>query len=754
MLSDLGSALLARIECTRQLADITEACAILQRAVDLASPSDLNLGGRLTNLGISYQHRFECMGNLSDVAEAISAYQRAVELTSTGHGNLPGCLTNLGNSYRSRFELLGDLSDIAEAISAHQRAAELTPTEHPNLPGRFNNLGNTYQSRFDYTGNLSDIAEAISAHLRAVELTPTGHPSLPGCFNNLGNSYQSRYNCMGDLSDITEAISAHQKAVELTPAGDPNLSGCFSNLGNTYQSRFDHIGDLSDIAEAISAHLRAVELTPTGHPRLPGHWNNLGRSYRSCFDRTGNLSDIAEAISAYQKAVELTPPGHGNLPDLLNNLGSSYQSRFNRMGNLPDISEAISAIKKAVELTPTGNTKLPDLFNNLGNLYLSRFACMSDLSDIAEAILAQQKAVELTPARHPYLSVRHYNLASSFKLSSLMQGNHSNLDKSLFHYKSAASFDFAAPSLRLRGAKQWAQLMFKHYPQSPETIIAFETVMSLLQLVAGQEHTIQHQHLQLQDTSDLPLQAAAAACSLGHIDKALEWLEQGRCLVWTQLNHLRTPIDDLLAHHNPDLAHCFLDVSKRLECAAAQNSPLQSGMSLSDKISLEKKAHTQLTLATEWDDLLHTIRTTLPGFHNFLQPSSCSTLIHNLPDSGPIVVVNVHHSRCDAIAVLAGLDEPLHIPLPKLSLEKAKAYHQDFMAHLQQHQVHMQAARVGPLDNLQERGLQPFQKIKKVHNVLAGLWRNIVKPILEALAFLVSECYLTCNHSLITLIEV
>ena len=76
------------------------------------------------------------------------------------------------------------------------------------------------------------------------------------------------------------------------------------------------------------------------------------------------------------------------------------------------------------------------------------------------------------------------------------------------------------------------------------------------------------------------------------------------------------------------------------------------------------------------------------------------------------------------------------------------------MAHLQQHQVRTQAAELDPLGNLQERGLQPFQRIKKVHNVLAGLWKNVVKPILEALAFPVSGCYQTCNHGLITLIEV
>jgi hypothetical protein len=378
---------------------------------------------------------------------------------------------------------------------------------------------------------------------------------------------------------------------------------------------------------------------------------------------------------------------------------------------------------------------------------------MGNLSDIAEAISAHQKAIALTPTGHPQLAEHHFNLANSFAMLLIVPGSHSNLEKSCFHSKFAASLAFASPSTRLKAAKCWAQLTFKYYPQSPETLIAFDTVMNLLLLVAGLEHTIQQRHLLLQDMSDLPLQAAAAACSLGHIDKALEWLEQGRCLVWTQLNYLRTPIDDL-ALHSPALAQHFLAVSKHLECTAARATPSQSCMSLSDKMSLEREAHTHVKLATEWDELLHTIRTTLPGFHNFLKPSPCSALIQNLPDSGPIVIVNVHHSWCDAIAVLAGLDEPLHIPLPKLSLEKAKAYQQDFMTHLQQHQVRMQAAGLGPLDNLQERGLQPFQKIKKVHNVLAGLWRNIVKPILEALAFPVSGCYLTYNHSLIILIEV
>jgi hypothetical protein len=250
--------------------------------------------------------------------------------------------------------------------------------------------------------------------------------------------------------------------------------------------------------------------------------------------------------------------------------------------------------------------------------------------------------------------------------------------------------------------------------------------------------------------SDLPLQAAATACSLGHIDKALEWLEQGRCLVWTQLNHLRTPIDDLV-QHDPALAQHFLAISKNLECAAAHRSSLQPSMSLTEKISLEKEAYAHLKLANEWNDLLNTIRTTVPGFHNFLKPSLCSALIQNLPDSGPVVVVNVHHTRCEAIALIAGVNEPLHIQLPRFSWKKAKAYQQDFVTYLQAHQLRMQRAKLDPQEDQQERGMKPH--IKKVHDVLQGLWKDVVKPILEALAFSVSGSYLTSPFILTTFID-
>jgi tetratricopeptide (TPR) repeat protein len=507
-----------------------------------------------------------------------------------------------------------------------------------------------------------------------------------------------------------------------------------------YASRFEpKMGNISDIVEAISAYQKAIELTPSGHANLPHYFRSLGSSYTSKFYCTHKLFDITKAISAHKKAIELAPSGHATLRMCFDSIGCSYQYLFCATKNLSDIANSISAHQKAVELTPFGDASLPAFLQGLGDAYQHQFMCTGNIADNDKAISAYQKSVELTPSGHANLSGLLCNLSKALLESLHVKEHTCNQDKAIAYLKTAASLSSASPSNRLMAAKKLARLTFELYPHSPDTIIAFETVMNLLPLVAGLEQTLQHRYIELQDMSDLPLQAAAAACSLGHFDKALEWLEQGRCLVWTQLNHLRTPVDDLF-QHDKSLAQQFLDISKRLENAASRGSQIHGGMSLSDKISLEKEAYTHLKLATEWDELLQTIRNTIPGFSNFLQPSPCSALLKGLSDLGPVVIINVDHSRCDAIALTAGMDKPCHIELPKFSWKMANIYQQDFMTHLRENHLRMRGAEseLDLLGNPQERGARPHKRIKGVHNMLDGLWRNVVKPILEALGFLVS----------------
>ncbi|KIJ36003.1 hypothetical protein M422DRAFT_179904, partial [Sphaerobolus stellatus SS14] len=650
-LSNLGGSFLARYRRSGHLPHLTEAVAAQQRAVELAPDGHADLPAMLSNLGNSLLARFGRSGDLPDITEAVTVQQRAVELAPDGHADLPAMLSNLGNSLLARFGRSGDLPDITEAITVQQRAVELTPEGHVHLPGRLTDLGNSFRGRFEHSRYLPDITEAIAAQQKAVGLTPEGHASLPALLDSLGFSFMRRFERSGDLPDINEAIAAQQRAVELTSEGHADqVPGLLTNLGNSLMRRFQRSGDLPDITEAISCLQRAVELAPDGHADLPTMLSNLGNSFFARFGRTGDLPDITEAITVQQRAVELTPDGHADLPALLNNIGCSFSKRSERSSDLADIAEAIAAHRRAAELTPERHADLPGRLTNLGISFSKRFKRSGDLPDITEAITVLQRAVELTPDGHADLPGMLSGLGTSFLARFERSGDLADITEAIAMQQraTAATCHYGPPRSRLAAARRWASQLHQYYPNSPDVLIAFDCAIGLVTLVAGLEQTIRSRHLQLQDVSNLALQAAAAACALNRPDKALEWLEQGRCLVWGQLNSLRTPMDDL-SQHEPDLARRIMTSS------------------------LEDQARSHVYLAREWDTLLEKARA-IPGFESFLKPSPCASLLQHLPESGPVVVVNVYDDRCDAIALLAGLDEPFHIPLPNLSFSKVDKY--------------------------------------------------------------------------------
>ena len=160
--------------------------------------------------------------------------------------------------------------------------------------------------------------------------------------------------------------------------------------------------------------------------------------------------------------------------------------------------------------------------------------------------------------------------------------------------------------------------------------------------------------------------AAAAAIHFGKFGLALEWLEQGRSIVWGQMLQLRTPLDVLRQHH-PDEADELELVSRALDSASITSS-LDHSSSSSDSTSqsLEMVAQAHRRRAKEYDHILARIRN-FPGFSDFLRPkksiSLCSAAI-----CGPVIVVNASSIRCDALILLPHSSQVSHVPLPALHI--------------------------------------------------------------------------------------
>ncbi|TEB36902.1 hypothetical protein FA13DRAFT_1810452 [Coprinellus micaceus] len=718
MLNNLAMSFLDRFEHTGDLGDLADATSLQTRVVDLTPAGHEDLPSRLYNLGNSLQHHFKRTGELSDIARAISVQMQAVDLAPEGHVDRPAAFNNLGNSYQAVFDRTGNLSDLTNAISALSKSVCLAPQGDADLPSRLNNLGNSFLRRFERLGNLADAAEAISLQIQAVHLTPKGHADLPTWLMNLGGSFQSRFEQMGNLGDVAESISLQTRAVHLTPEGHTALPSRLVNLGNSFLCRFEQTGNLGDIAGSISLQTHAVHLTPEGHAALPSQLMNLANSFVSRFEVTKDASDLSEAISLQTRAVDLTPALHANLPSWLNNLGISFLKRFQCLGNMGDIAEAIARQNHAVDLTPKGHADLSILRTNLGNSYIVLFGCTNNPADGKDGISNLVQALQLTPEMHAELPPRYMNLASAWFQYFTSSHRSDHLDASISNYKSAATCTSGSPRTRLAGAICWAKLLNSFYPHSTSVLTAFGAALDLVTSIAGLEQTVQHRYTMV---------------------GTLEWLEQGRCMVWGQQSQLRAPLDALHAQ-DPALADRITFVSGHLENAGSSRQHSGTEKSWDGKVLLEDEALKQSHLASEWDFLLTRVRD-IPGFESFLQPLRCSTILRHLPESGPVVVINAHGDQCDAIVLLAGLYDPLHVKLPDFSLAKARQYRHDLNTQLCSHHPHARQPETIVTEYWKtcegaagRYGRKPGAGTSGIHLVLRNLWNEVVKPILDVLS--------------------
>jgi hypothetical protein len=102
---------------------------------------------------------------------------------------------------------------------------------------------------------------------------------------------------------------------------------------------------------------------------------------------------------------------------------------------------------------------------------------------------------------------------------------------------------------------------------------AHQAVLKSIPQLVWLGQSIPHRYDQLSyfEAGDAIVAAASSAISAGKGTPALEWLEEGRIIVWVQLQCLRSPLDDLRAQH-PELATELEQISTSLHGATQQTT--------------------------------------------------------------------------------------------------------------------------------------------------------------------------------------
>jgi len=643
--------------------DIHEAITAHRHAVRLASEGHPEEFWHLQSLGISLYSRFKRLGDRVDLDEATTVMRQVVRLAPDGHRNAPDFLNNLGIVLAKRFECAGDLAELNEAITTQQRVLLFTSDEHQTPPQYLNNLGRAFFLRFQRLGDIVDLNEAIAFMQRAIRLIPEVHPEKCRFLHNLANFLLSRFDQLGELADLDEAITLMQLAVHLTPIDHPDRSGHLGSLGLFFVCRSERLRDPADVHIAVEVLQQSTHLTPDDHPDKPQYLDFLASSLKQRFELLGDPVDLDEAVRAEQHAARIITDDGINKPLILSHLGILLRVRFDDAGRQVDINEAIMVQRQAIRLTPDGHLDLPSRLNNLGVSLKSRFDRLADLVDLDEAITVTRQAIQLIADGHPRKPALLSNLGRSFHTRLAHQPDDATLAQAIGTYSQSAMSPSGPPIHRFNAARNWASLCFSS--RSHETLDAYSTLVELLPRVVWLGRTVEQRYKDISEIGGAIADAVTAAIYFGKSSLALEWMEQGRSIVWGQMLRLRTPLHELRERY-PHEANELDRISRALDSAGITHLDHFEHSTHRRSKSLEEMAQAHRRLAEEYDRMLARIRN-LPEFGEFLQATKFTSLC-NAATSGPVVIVNVHEERCDALILIPHSLRVSHVHLPALQI--------------------------------------------------------------------------------------
>ena len=718
------SRLVAGFKRTGDIADLDVAIDAIQKALDLGVMGNSDRAGVLSDLAASLSIRHEQTGNRVDLDTAINAAQEAVDLTPRGMSDRPGYLSNLGSFRLTRFEASGDRADLDAAINAGQEAVDLTTKADGRRAGRLSNLGNALGVRSEVTGNDGDLDAAITAQQEAVDVALANHHDLLRWLSNLGSSLLTRFHRLGKAADLDDGIDRLQQAqaIAVTSTG-PDRAACLVNLATALLTRFLRAGDDTDLDTAVNAGHQAMSTMPTSSPdraRIP---EILASCLLTRFERRGVAKDLDDAIDSNRQAVAATEPSSPAFPERLSNLGNSLRVRFEANGQAADLYAAISAGQQAVDATPPGHPNRAGYLSNLGAALGDRFRLTGECAHLDAAIHVGQQAVDATPPGHPNLALYLSGLGTSLLLGFERACPNGDLDKALQCWQQASQISTGTPSIRLDAAQRWGAVA-ADYGRMSTACQGYEVAVGLLPEVAwhGLDRTTREE--QLSRWAGLAADAAACMIQDGRPTLAVELLEQGRSVLWTQALNLRSDLTQL-AEIAPELASRLDSIRAILDSPIAQATalvPERAGdlVSADDLISPEQDAIDQRRrLSWQWDEVVAQVRD-LDGFEHFLAAIPYPELASAVA-GGPVVIVNASRHGCHALIVAARSEAPRVVGLPGLSMRAAADQANKMLA-----------ALAGTGDR--NRSFRDREKDRyAILDVLDWLWETIAEPVLAAL---------------------
>ncbi|KAG9121018.1 hypothetical protein FRC07_003214, partial [Ceratobasidium sp. 392] len=581
----IGIFFLRESEGSRVTADLDRALDCFETAASRISDLQSEKPRLLHDIATTFMYRFENSGRIEDLNAAISYEESSVVLTADDDIYLPEQRDQLVNLLYERYTTLRNL--------LNEQALSLVSHNDPEKSARLATLGLTLLLQFRRSKDRHDIDKAIVILEECVQTTGDNDTKKPERLSHLG---QSQTECVSQIPD-----GRREKPMYIR------------GLGVTYLARFEYLGDAADLDQAILHRSQAVLAASDGHPRMPRLLENLSIVLVTRANQRGDISDCDEAITHLKRAAELEVNNDVRKAQILRVIGNALSIKWFKKRNNSDLDEAIHYHELAVQTMPVGHLKRRHCLNSLSGSLKYWGYTKKQLPDINRSVALIKETITLTPPRHQDYLAYAKNLGDTLSNRYEITKDPADSDKFKKALIDAVHTPVASPNGRLQAARDLLETATKL--GLPPSLDVYQLTFDLLPLAVWLGKSVDRRYQDIFLIGGLASSAVAAAISLERNDLALEWLEQGRSVVWNQTLQLRTPLDDL-RRVDPLLTGRLEEVSAALDKAGLAPGATQS---TGDANQAQRR------LAGEWDELVNQARN-IPNCQDFLRPHKASTL--------------------------------------------------------------------------------------------------------------------------------
>ncbi|KAI0301423.1 CHAT domain-containing protein [Russula brevipes] len=375
------------------------------------------------------------------------------------------------------------------------------------------------------------------------------------------------------------------------------------------------------------------------------------------------VPDLVNLISSTEGIGGCTPAdtiaGSLHQRTCLEDVACWYDTKFSRTGNLSDIEMAITY--RRTLLTPPHSSH-PLTFIPLGFLcddLLIAFECTRAMGYLEESINLHRELLTMQDAQAlRFTVIRRLVLSLCVRLH--MLGRSEDLDEIMRLCPTAVDDRYVNVADRFKFSCLWASLA-RHF-RHPSVSAAYESATSLMRPSLAFAPIVRMQQARLvgmgETCARMPLDYASYQIGAGRPEQAIEALERGRTLLWSELRSFRASVDQPISSHLL-LAEKFAAVNGELELLTVSatlgaNSEVGDdgvgGREGSQMDPFYRLVVKQRKLLKERDTLISHIRD-LPGFGNFLVPPSFDTL-RSAASRGPVIIINHSKWRSDILILL------------------------------------------------------------------------------------------------------